>query len=1409
MSNSVESDTCVPDTQETHYEGANENLKITSETLQETSLNESQDFRLVDSEGDESMVEKLKQTQAGKTNHDQADAQQISETLQMEESNAMTANDKEDVIIDEKIIESDARLERTTENVFSELCESEKKDEIFDEDEIIQGTPPQSYSPLRKIGSVDVNLKRKASAFDEPSAKIPKMSEEDEGKLQKRLEEEGRQSCESDDSYQDLFKNMDKNVIIEETQEPVTVELTQNTLKTLTEHTAETTNDDKAQEHHAFVEQTNQQDEKCDVGKDENLNVSAKLTDISNNDSITVNFNSTNENDLLEENNMSIEKDVTSTNAVIEKSELGTLDEPELTKDTETASDENDQSNCVKLIKKTVDKNDKEIPSSQTKSRSSVELISIENINRTVDSKSKPQIVEIDDDDEKILNSSTEVIYDRQNMKKKPEVVQIDDSHEDGEKILSLLEKKEIEVSEIQVMDKSYEGKSSYESKSSYEGKGIFENKSSYKESMNGSSQESKSSDKKLVNGSAESKQSDADTTVSLDSDTFSVSEEQLLPASATTAAHMKKVDGIKSISFEPKNVDNIELISISDHETSNVEEKNKSDLIYNNMLGKTKQEEREIGVYVKLKCLVHMDENTKELVRKELTAVQCESVIESSRPKNEDSQSSLADISDKESPGSVNSNPQLYQLLPSRWSMMSSSSSGSSAASLAFKMAKNTGHLFTIPTSLPKHTKKSCQDIPSTVADKQTLDETYDRLTHEWKNHRLLITTVLNYANMELSNNTSAVTAPTGILDTFVNVSNERLDDHHHHHLEKINMRSSTPSDPPTSLKVELTVTPKSTKKGKAAKRPRSKLTRSITAQINGENDSKNITNEPVLMASAMETNTPSKKKSKLEEDELVNDVDTQAKSPRSMLADELIGKNVFAKWSDNSYYLGTVSDRLKAKYKVNFYDGKSKTLIPEFVIPIPKILKKGLSVYATTKTDDYGSCGIIIDVETSTNGDTHYTVETDEGEKLRVQIQNISLSADQAQVLKEEVDTISKSSLPSTPKALGQVTLDNMVDGKRRSKRIGTPLSSTPKSRNNAGGSSTSTGKIKSEPSVSGISTKLKKEKALSESEGMSSDLNVESTRSKTEDEYALMGIQREIIGTPFEQIAKGPQSRNKSKARSKKKEDPEMIATLGPIPTNSNIFKGTSFILTCIPLEKLERYQDTKTNAGSNTETEAETDLETEYEDDWVKRHFVRERLHEQILAGGGKIYEDFEKIPENEYENTILITNVPSTTAKNILCLSAGIKICNHEYIIRCCSEKRTINKAEVALPNGWSLQRKVYVEGHDAHTKKPLSKIVVIIPSLASINLPQFATFWRQVCEHAGAVVIIAENPDAMETNFADTVVVSNWKCPSWAQKKAIQLNIPILSTTWVVQCIIEGKLCPQNHPRYRYTCIPN
>lgn len=608
-------------------------------------------------------------------------------------------------------------------------------------------------------------------------------------------------------------------------------------------------------------------------------------------------------------------------------------------------------------------------------------------------------------------------------------------------------------------------------------------------------------------------------------------------------------------------------------------------------------QIERDFDVYLKFKCTLHVDESTKEFLNKEVTMVQCETVppIESvsiSKQKNEDSQASLADISDnKESPGSVNSNPQLFHLNPSRLSIMSSvssSSSASSAASLAAKL--NLRNHFTMPVGPAKHAKKHSPDVSSTINNKQTLDETYEHLTREWKNHRLIVTSILNCINAELSSGAGVNAAVP--MDAYVNVSNERLDDHHHHRhslSEKSNMRSSTPEVPLSSF--ELINTPKSTNKNKGTKRPRSKSTKS-TAQSSSESSSKNTldVNAPILHAvSKVDTDvgmSPSRKKLKVESSSSntpVNDADLSTSSlPQNAPMDDMIGKNVFAKWSDNSYYPGTVGDRVKAKYKINFFDGKSKMLIPDFVIQIPKILKEGLSVYAINQTTGYGSCGIIIDVQANPNDENvYYIVETDEGERLRVQVQDLFLSADQAQVLKEDFNSEGKGSVPSTPKSLGQVTLDNMVEGTRRSKRIGTPVFSTPKSRSNTGASG-STSKLKAEPSVSGMSDKKpKKERsAFSDVESVSSDSNAETAIFRSEDKFfVLRGVQKEIIGTPYQQIVKGPQSRIKGKPRSKKRdkmEDERTIETLGPIPsTNSNIFKGMSFLLTCVALEDLDRY------------------------------------------------------------------------------------------------------------------------------------------------------------------------------------------------------------------------------------------
>lgn len=67
----------------------------------------------------------------------------------------------------------------------------------------------------------------------------------------------------------------------------------------------------------------------------------------------------------------------------------------------------------------------------------------------------------------------------------------------------------------------------------------------------------------------------------------------------------------------------------------------------------------------------------------------------------------------------------------------------------------------------------------------------------------------------------------------------------------------------------------------------------------------------------------------------------------------------------------------------------------------------------------------------------------------------------------------------------------------------------------------------------------------------------------------------------------------------------------------------------------------------------------------------------------------------------------------------------------------------MNPAEEALPTGWSLQKRGYVEAFQARESKPLSNTFVIIPRL--MEDIQFATFWQQVCENAGAVALIVDD----------------------------------------------------------------
>ncbi|KAK0084225.1 hypothetical protein PV325_007437 [Microctonus aethiopoides] len=761
---------------------------------------------------------------------------------------------------------------------------------------------------------------------------------------------------------------------------------------------------------------------------------------------------------------------------------------------------------------------------------------------------------------------------------------------------------------------------------------------------------------------------------------------------------------------------------------------------------------EKEIGIFIKVKCLLHVDEVSKDIISKEVISALCESGadFQSSRMRN-CSALGLADISDGKdsvSPGSVTSNPRPYPL-NSRFSTMSMVSSSSSSSSGSFKLPTKDNVQFSLPRGVPKHAKK--------ILEPQIYDDMIEKLKKEWKNVNALTTSLLNFLNNELL----TIDIHNGTVETTNNTSEH--------------FRSSTPEAPKENLSAS-----KSTEKVRLKKRKRNQ---------NFHNSSSNgLTTE--LKHSQKVIEKIQEVMDKQQDDESTNASSTSMASTTSRhsarslnilknqtpvhdLTDTLIGKQCFAKWGDNNYYPGIVVSRSKTKLRINFLDGLNKLLMEDFVVIIPPILPVGLSIYASVENDPYGSCGIITGVDNSSSV-LLYNVETDEREKLKVSIRDIFLTTDQVSILKETMNDDINS--PSTVPQLGKITLDNVVVGNRRneSSTISTPKSTRSKSRSN-----TIKRTMETRPSGSGVPSKIHFE------DSSDSDIKTSDSNASGADDNGLGAIQIEIVGSSNDYASKGPQNRLKGKARSKKRaDDQETIALLGPIPEEgSTLFKGINFILTCASLDLLDRY---KVEYKGDLNSESGTDLEQE----WNKIPFVRERLTAQIIAGGGKIYEKFDDIPINEYGITKLITNVPNITAKSLQCLSVGIHSWNHQYIIRSCLDKKLVNHNQEKLPAGWSLDRNSYIEMSERHSDKPFNHLIIAVPKL--IGGEESTKFWTQIIENAGGTVRLIENQS--DNLLEATAILTNRKCPNWIVQHTQNENIPLVSTTWIIQCLIAGSI---------------
>lgn len=138
--------------------------------------------------------------------------------------------------------------------------------------------------------------------------------------------------------------------------------------------------------------------------------------------------------------------------------------------------------------------------------------------------------------------------------------------------------------------------------------------------------------------------------------------------------------------------------------------------------------------------------------------------------------------------------------------------------------------------------------------------------------------------------------------------------------------------------------------------------------------------------------------------------------------------------------------------------------------------------------------------------------------------------------------------------------------------------------------------------------------------------------------------------------------------------------------------------------------------------------------------------------------------------------------------------------SHEWIVESCSRNKLQNKDEFILPAGWSIiesKYKPWSTSGRSQRKNAFSKTTIILTSQQT----DFVEFWSRVCKSAGAKIRLVKSTNDLTATTKGYILLDDEFPPEY-QNRAERFHIPIVSTVWVIQSLIHGKVCdPNAHPK--------
>ncbi|KAM9311899.1 TP53-binding protein 1 [Gastrophryne carolinensis] len=483
-------------------------------------------------------------------------------------------------------------------------------------------------------------------------------------------------------------------------------------------------------------------------------------------------------------------------------------------------------------------------------------------------------------------------------------------------------------------------------------------------------------------------------------------------------------------------------------------------------------------------------------------------------------------------------------------------------------------------------------------------------------------------------------------------------------------------------------------------------------------------------------------------------------------------VGLKVVAKWSSNGYfYSGKITqDTGGGKYKLLFDDGYECDVLGKDILlcdPIP------LDTEVTALSEDeYFSAGVV-KAHKKDSEELYYCIEK-EGQRKWYKRMAVILSLEQGNKLREQFGLGPYE--PTTPLTKGSdISLDNLVEGKRK-RRSNLNVLSTPTT--SSASSATTPTRKGSEISRSNLGPLSGKRKLIS----------------SDEDKSPAKRGRRSVLaksGSDKSDLVSLNESGDMAADQTALKE------TLGPLPQDRLLFAGYSFLLTAATFsDKLYNRLKSEKQILSSGE-----------EEEYVKSTpYDQQYTEAQLRAGGGCIVDNFSEALCKADSKCLLIADQHCQTRKYILCLASGIPCVSHVWVLDSCHANELQNVSNYLLPAGYSLQEQRILEWHGSrHLFEGLRFLVV------SDQQENFLEKWTELLMVGGAASAKQHNSTDASKDIAlgvFDVVITDHSCPDSILKCTEALALPVVSSEWLIQCLINGvKVGYNNHPKYKHDYV--